>query len=122
MVGVAGAADVVAGAGSGGIGFGEVVVVVAVGAVDVVTGTDDGVLEVVGSVVAVAVDRGADSGAAAAVEVGTDGVVVDVTGGGDIVGGCGVEDGFEVEAAAFTFSGRCWMLLLLFVLLLGASF
>lgn len=122
MVGAAGPADVVADAGGGGVGFGEVVVVVAVGAVDVVTGTDDAVLETVGSVVNVTVDGGITSGAAAVVEVGTDVVVVDVDGGGDIVGGCSVEDGSEVGAAAFVFSAGCWMLLLLFVLLLGASF
>lgn len=61
VVGAAGAAGVVAGAGGSGVGFGKVVVVVVVGAVDVVTGTDDVVLEVVGWVVTVAVDGGAAS-------------------------------------------------------------
>lgn len=61
VVGAAGAAGVVAGAGGFGVGFGKVVVVVVVGAVDVVTRTDDVVLEVVGWVVTVAVDGGAAS-------------------------------------------------------------
>jgi hypothetical protein len=100
-------AGVAAGASGGGLEFDEVVVIVAVGVVDEVVGTDDVVLEAVGATVVIAdAIGGATSGTAAVVGVRTVVVGVDVA-GGVIDGGCGVEDGFVVGAALLVFSARC---------------